>query len=121
MERTVLKALKTAVITKKLKRLAIVGTPCVVQAARLMKESSHDLVHPFGTAIRLIFGLFCTESFNYYPLMEDIIRQKHSIPAYRIVKMDVKGKLELTLDDGTVTTIPLKEIESAIRKGCSSL
>ncbi len=116
----VLKALKTAVITKKLKRLAIVGTPCVVQAARLMKESSLDLVHPFGTAIRLIFGLFCTESFNYYPLMEDIIRQKHSIPAYRIVKMDVKGKLELTLDDGTVTTIPLKEIESAIRKGCSS-
>lgn len=114
----ILKALKTAVITKKLTRIAIVGTPCVVSAARLMKESSHDLVKPFGKAVRLIIGLFCTESFNYYPLMDEILKLKHDIPAYNVVRMDVKGKLELTLSDGNIVNIPLKEIEPAIRGGC---
>ncbi|MDD1724870.1 MAG: Coenzyme F420 hydrogenase/dehydrogenase, beta subunit C-terminal domain [Methanospirillum sp.] len=114
----VLKSLKTAVIDKKLSRLAIIGTPCVVQAAHLMKESSHDLVKPFGKAIRLVVGLFCTESFNYYPLMDEILRQQKKIASYEIVKMDVKGKLELTLGDGTMTSLPLKEIEPAIRTGC---
>ena len=32
--------------------------------------------------------------------------------------MDVKGKLELSLTDGSKTTIPLKEIEDAIKDGC---
>lgn len=116
----VLKSLKTAVISKKLTRLAIVGTPCVVQAAQLMKESTHDLVRPFGKAIRLVVGLFCTESFNFYPLMEEILKQKHGIPSYQIIKMDVKGKLEITKDDGSISSIPLKEIEDAIRGGCKT-
>lgn len=116
----VLKALKTAVVTKKLTRIAIIGTPCVMQAARLMKDSSHDLVRPFGKAIRLMVGLFCTESFNYYPLMEEILKKKHNIQQYEIVRMDIKGKLELTLSDGNTENIPLKEIESAIREGCKS-
>lgn len=114
----VLQSLKTAVIDKKLSRLAIVGTPCVVQAAQLMRDSSHDLVKPFGKAIRIVVGLFCTESFNYYPLMDEILRQQKNIPSYEIVRMDVKGKLELTLGDGTVTSLPLKEIEPAIKAGC---
>lgn len=116
----VLKALKTAVVTKKLNRIAIVGTPCVMQAARLMKESSHDLVRPFGKAIRLLIGLFCTESFNYHPLMEEILKGKHNLPVYEIVRMDVKGKLELTMADGNVVNISLKEIEPAIREGCTA-
>ena len=114
----ILKALKTAVVGKKLKRIAIVGTPCVVQAARIMKRSSHDLVKPYGNAIRIIIGLFCTESFNYYPLMEEVLEKKHNISPYAISKMDVKGKLELSLTDGSKTTIPLKEIEDAIKDGC---
>lgn len=114
----VLNALKTAVVTKKLTRIAIVGTPCVMQAARLMKESSHDLVRPYGKAIRLMIGLFCTESFNYHPLMEEILKGKHNLPVYEIVRMDVKGKLELTLSDGNIVNIPLKEIDPAIREGC---
>ncbi|PWR70291.1 Coenzyme F420 hydrogenase/dehydrogenase, beta subunit C-terminal domain [Methanospirillum stamsii] len=116
----VLKSLKSAIISKKLKHLAIVGTPCVVQAARLMKESSHDLVKPYGKSIRLIIGLFCTESFDYYPLMDKILKEQHNIPSYTIKKMDVKGKLELSLTDGSQTAIALKEIEPAIRNGCKT-
>ena len=95
----VLRSLKTAIIDKKLKRVAIVGTPCVVQAARAMKNSKNDLLIPFGRSIRLIMGLFCTESFDYHILMEDIIK-KSGLAPQQIAKMDVKGRLDLTLTDG---------------------
>ena len=114
----ILKAMKTAVIDRKLSRLAIIGTPCVVQAARRMTESSHDLVLPFGKRIRLIVGLFCTESFNYYSLMELVLKQQKNIQPYEITRMDVKGKLEITLADDKIESIPLKEIDSAIQAGC---
>ena len=116
----VLKSLKTAIIDEKLSRLAIVGTPCVVQAADLMKDSTHDLVKPFGKAIRVIIGLFCTESFNYHPLMEEILKNKKNIHPYEITKMDIKGRLELTLSDKSIETVALSEIEGAIRSGCHS-
>lgn len=70
----VLRSMKTAVIDHKLTRIAIVGTPCVAQAARIMTVSDHDLVRPFGRSIRLIIGLFCTETFDYHSLMSEINR-----------------------------------------------
>jgi len=83
-----------------------------------MKTSSHDLIKPYGESIRIIIGLFCTESFDYYTLMEKILKNTHNIPPYVISKMDVKGKLDLNLKDGSFTSIPLKEIEEAIKDGC---
>jgi coenzyme F420 hydrogenase subunit beta len=116
----ILKSIKTAVIEKKLSRLVVVGTPCVVQAARRIKDSGHDLVKPFGSRIRLIIGLFCTESFNYYSLMEQILKQNMHIPSYQITKMDIKGNLEISINDDRIEKISLKEIESAIQAGCRS-
>lgn len=116
----VLRSLKEAIVGRKLSRIAIVGTPCVVQAARFMKNSKNDLLIPFGRSIRLILGLFCTESFDYHTLMEEILRDKHQISAPQISRMDVRGKLELTLTDNTIKNLSLDEIDSAVRKGCHS-
>jgi len=116
----ILKSIKSAVIEKKLSRLVVVGTPCVVQAARRIKDSGHDLVKPFGSRIRLIIGLFCTESFNYYSLMEQILKQNMQIQSYQITKMDVKGNLEISMADDRIEKISLKEIDSAIQPGCRS-
>lgn len=116
----VLRSLKTAIIEKKLTKIVIVGTPCVVQAARAMKNSSNDLLIPFGRSIRLIIGLFCTESFDYHTLMNEILKQKTGITPGQISRMDVKGKLELTLTDGTTKTLTLEEVAQAVRKGCHS-
>jgi coenzyme F420 hydrogenase subunit beta len=116
----VLRSLKMAVIEKKLNKIAIVGTPCVVQASRAMKNSTNDLLKPFGRSIRLIIGLFCTESFDYHTLMEEILTEQYQISPGHISRMDVKGKLELTLDDGTTKTLPLKEAARAVRQGCHS-
>ncbi|MDD1728548.1 MAG: Coenzyme F420 hydrogenase/dehydrogenase, beta subunit C-terminal domain [Methanospirillum sp.] len=113
----VLRSLKTAIVDKKLTHIAIVGTPCVVQGARAMKDSKNDLLIPFGRSIRLIIGLFCTESFDYHVLMEDILKRSGLAPQ-QIEKMDVKGKLDLTLTDGTTSTLSLDEVAKAVRQGC---
>lgn len=57
-----LAALKTAVIEKKYRRIAVVGVPCAVQALGRIRTSDNDLLVPYANAIRLVIGLFCTES-----------------------------------------------------------
>jgi coenzyme F420 hydrogenase subunit beta len=111
-------SLKEAVITRKYRSVAIVGVPCVVQAVRKMLDSDHDLLRPFKRSIRLVVGLFCTETFDYEKLVEDKLIKERSIEPMDIVHFDVKGKLEITMRDGSLTVIPLKEIDECVRPGC---
>lgn len=111
-------SLKTAVIDRKFRKIAVVGVPCVVQAVDRMRTSGHDLLQPFGKSIRLVIGLFCTESFDYRMLVEGKMRQEHAIETWRVKKLDVRGKLEITMSDGSTTSFPLKDIEDTVRSGC---
>jgi coenzyme F420 hydrogenase subunit beta len=113
-----LSALKTAVIEKKYRRIAVVGVPCVVQAVARMRASRHDLVKPYGNAIRLVIGLFCTESFDYAALVTGKLKTEKKIDPAQVKKLDVKGKLEILLTDGTVTSVPMSELEACVRPGC---
>ncbi|MDD1694435.1 MAG: Coenzyme F420 hydrogenase/dehydrogenase, beta subunit C-terminal domain, partial [Methanoregula sp.] len=63
-----LAALKNAVIEKKCKKIAVVGVPCAVQALARIRSSDNDLLKPFGKSLRLVIGLFCTETFDYQAL-----------------------------------------------------
>lgn len=113
-----LAALKTAVVEKKYRKIAIVGIPCAVQAIGRIRSSDNDLLKPYAEAIRLVIGLFCTESFDYSPLVHTKLRMQHNLEPYEIKKLDVKGKLEIEKTDGSKTSIPLAELEDCIRKGC---
>ncbi len=113
-----LAALKQAVIEKKYRKIAVVGVPCVVQALTRMRESDNDLLKPYGTAIRLVIGLFCTETFDYSLLVQGKLHQHYKLEPYQIRKLDVKGKLDITKQDGSHLTVPLAELESCIRGGC---
>ena len=113
-----LAALKDAVIARKFKKIAVVGVPCAVQAVARMRESDHDLLKPYGKSIRLIIGLFCTESFDYESLVQGKLRSQYHIEPQEIKQLDVKGKLEILKQDNTVTVVPLAELETCIRKGC---
>lgn len=115
-----LAALKEAVIVRKYRRIAVVGVPCAVQALARIRTSNNDLLVPYATAIRLVIGLFCTESFDYQMLVQGKLRKEHNLEPHEIRKLDVKGKLEIQKEDGTVLSIPLKDIESCIRNGCHS-
>jgi coenzyme F420 hydrogenase subunit beta len=115
-----LAALKHAVVERKFKRIAVIGVPCAVQAVARMRESDNDLLKPYGKAIRLVIGLFCTETFDYAALIQGKLRTQLKLEPHDIKKLDVKGKLEILKHDGTTTIVPLAELETCIRKGCHS-
>jgi len=111
-------ALKEAVITKKYRRIAVVGLPCVTDALKKIRESKNQLLMPYQRAIRLVIGLFCTESFDYHKFIEEKLGREYDIPPWKISRMDVKGKFDLILSDGQILSLSLKEIEECVRPGC---
>lgn len=113
-----LAALKTAVVERKYRRIAIVGVPCAVQAVARIRMSDNDLLKPYAGAIRLVIGLFCTESFDYTALIEGKLKKELNIEPHEIRKLDVKGRLDITKNDGNAFSVPLEELESCIRPGC---
>jgi len=113
-----LAALKNAVVERKYKKVAVVGVPCAVQAVDRMRKSDHDLLKPYAKSIRLLIGLFCTETFDYESLIHGKLRSHYHIEPQEIRKLDVKGKLEILKHDGTTTIVPLAELETCIRNGC---
>jgi coenzyme F420 hydrogenase subunit beta len=113
-----LAALKNAVVGRKFRRIAVVGVPCAVQALARIRTSDNDLLRPYAKSIRLVIGLFCTETFDYNALVQGKIRNHHKIEPSEIRKLDVKGKLEILKQDGSTTVIPLAELETCIRRGC---
>ena len=113
-----LAALKNAVIERKCRKIAVVGVPCAVQALARIRTSDNDLLRPYAGSIRLVIGLFCTETFDYSALVHGKLRDHYKLEPHEIRKLDVKGKLEITKHDGSTTTVPLAELETCIRKGC---
>ena len=94
------------------------GVPCVVQAISRIRASDNDLLKPYASSIRLVIGLFCTESFDYEALVEKKLKTEHSIATWEIKKLDVRGKLEVTMKDGSMFSFPMKELDETVRTGC---
>jgi coenzyme F420 hydrogenase subunit beta len=115
-----LASLKEAVVRRKLRRIAVVGVPCAVQAVRRMMESDHQLARPYGKSVRLLVGLFCTETFDYRILMGKILGEKHGVEPWQVKRLNVAGKLEVTVEGRDTIAIPLKELQAAVRPGCRS-
>jgi len=113
-----LAALKNAVVERKFHRIAVVGVPCAVQALAKIRASDNDLLKPYGKSIRLVIGLFCTETFDYAALVQGKLRTQYNLDPSEIRKLDVKGKLEILRYDGSTTSVPLAELETCIRNGC---
>jgi coenzyme F420 hydrogenase subunit beta len=113
-----LASLKTAVIQRKFKKIAVVGVPCVVQAISRIRDSDNDLLEPYARSIRLLVGLFCTETFDYEALVENKLKAEHKIATWEIKKLDVRGKLVITMNDGNVFSFPMKELDDTVRTGC---
>ncbi len=113
-----LSALKTAVVTQKKGKLAIIGVTCAISAARIIQASEHPFLKPYGHAIRLTIGLFCTETFDYEKLIKGKIGSEIGIESWDIDRLDVRGKLILTQHNGAKTEIPLTDLEGCVRPGC---
>ncbi|WP_456471847.1 Coenzyme F420 hydrogenase/dehydrogenase, beta subunit C-terminal domain [Methanocaldococcus sp.] len=112
-----LRALKKAVMEEKLERLAIVGTPCIIDAMAKIQLSDNDLLKPFRRAIRLKISLFCFEIYDYNKIIKKL--EAEGINTWDVKKMKIcRGKFKIYLIDGSVKEYDIKELDFAMREGC---
>ena len=98
--------------------LAVVGVPCQVDGVRLQQNSSIRLGPSrwYRDNIALVIGLFCSESFTH----ESITRlgAMLDVDPTRIANINIKGKVIVRLDDGTVLSTSLKQYREFARPAC---
>jgi coenzyme F420 hydrogenase subunit beta len=109
-------ALKEALKERKLKQIAVVGTPCHIQAIQRMRLAPLKKV---DRSVVMTIGLFCSETFKFKELMENKIVGELNIPLENLRKLDIKGKL-LVYPRGAKESfkIPLSEAQDWIDPGC---
>ncbi len=87
-----------------LRRLAIVGTPCVIQSVHRIRNSNLDVLALYRESIRLTIGVFCSGIFYR---IEDALK----LHPWEVRKLDIHGKNALVYHYGGVKEVPLKDLE----------
>jgi len=96
--------------------LAFVGTPCQIRAIRRMQMFP---LKKYAKALNFTIGLMCTEAFTYEGLMEKKIQGELGIDLRDVKKINIKGKVIVTMKSGEAREIPLKEVKEYAQKGCA--
>jgi len=109
----IFKAFKDA-IDEDFTNIAIVGTPCQVNAARRIKNSN---IIGASDKIGAIIGLFCLESFYYNGLCKNLIEKEMGIDLKSVKKMEIsKGKFIVMSDEEK--SVPVKDLGRYVRLPC---
>ena len=99
----------------KLKAVALVGVSCESTAVRqLAAEGIKRWVRP----VKWVFGLMCCETFDYDAFMVGKVQHEMGIPLTDITKVNVKGRVIVTLRDGNEISIPLKRARPYANEWC---
>lgn len=115
----ILESVKDLTRDPHVKNIALVGTPCSVQAVGLLRLSDNEYAAKLAGKVRFLLGLFCFEAFDQQAItkMERAIGQ----PSWRIDKMSAgEGKMTVALRDGSIQTIPLSLLAKFIKPGCAA-
>ncbi len=101
-------------------RIAVVGTPCEIQAVRAMQSRGWPTGAHRVDAVVLTVALLCTKSFDYRGLMLRLLRDERGVDIERVAKVDViRGRLIAEYRDGEVAVDePVKHFHGAALKGC---
>lgn len=99
----------------KCKSVALVGVSCESTAVRqLAAEGIKRWVRP----VKFVIGLMCCETFDYEAFMVGKVEQEMGVPLTEITKVNVKGKVIVSLKDGDDVIIPLKEARPYANEWC---
>jgi coenzyme F420 hydrogenase subunit beta len=103
-------------IAKGKRKIAIVGTPCEIRAARRVQQAMMTDVPDLELTM---IGLFCFENFEY-PKLKAEIKEKLGVDLDAAEKTQInKGKFIVTID-GKDSAIAVKELSSAVENMCLS-
>jgi len=94
--------------------IAVVGTPCQINAIRKMQCLQIIPAH----LIKYTIGLFCIENFSFDDVAREILERKLDINLEEIVKLNIKDDLIITLTKGVKIHIPLEEVHEIARPAC---
>ncbi|MHA1721853.1 MAG: Coenzyme F420 hydrogenase/dehydrogenase, beta subunit C-terminal domain [Candidatus Baldrarchaeia archaeon] len=117
----VLTALNDAIYGRGLRKIAIVGPPCVAQAVKTVLSSTNKKLEIYRERIRLTIGLFCDGIYSYQLVTNEIVN-RFNIKPYDIntVKVDLRNALlRIIMHDGSEKTIPLSDVRKYMRDGCA--
>ncbi|HMF30658.1 MAG TPA: Coenzyme F420 hydrogenase/dehydrogenase, beta subunit C-terminal domain, partial [Candidatus Lokiarchaeia archaeon] len=96
-------------------RVAVVGTPCMMQALR--KGNMFPIGHKFWDKIKYKIGIFCMESFSYDSIVK--IAEQLGTTIENAKKMNISsGKFFIRTNDGEVLQAPVKEVTQLARNEC---
>ena len=113
----ILEVMRSVMKDDSVNNVALVGTPCTVQAVGLLRKSSNEYAPKLTQKIRFLVGLFCYESFNDSLISE--VSSRIGVPSWRIVKMNAgEGKLAVTLRSGGEKQLPLSSLTQFVKPGC---
>ncbi len=107
-------AIKRA-LEQKVGNIAFVGTPCHIRSVRKMQFAG---LKKYAAPLKLLIGLACSECFIYDGLMKEHIHKKLGVNLNHIRKINIKGKMLLTLNSSETVAVPLPEAKQYARKSC---
>ena len=97
-----------------LQDIAVVGTPCQINAIRKMQCLGIIPAH----LIKYTIGLFCIENFSFNDVARERLEKKLDINLENIVKLNIKDDFIITLTKGVTIHVPLEEIDEVARPAC---
>jgi coenzyme F420 hydrogenase subunit beta len=107
-------ALKAAAEAK-CKNVALVGVSCESTAVRQL--AAEKIKRP-TRGVKLVIGLMCCETFDYDAFMVGKVQHELGIDLGDVVKVNVKGKVIVTLRSGEDVIIPLKDARPYANEWC---
>ncbi len=96
------------------RKIAMVGVPCQVRAARKIQQT---LVKDFPDLEITIIGLFCFEAFDYNKLKKETKRLL-DVDLDKAEKTQIQRGKFIVQIDGQEYSCRVKELDNAIEKGC---
>lgn len=98
--------------------VAVVGVPCQIDGVRLQQNSSIRAAMSawYRANVALTIGLFCSESFTRESIEK--LAAMIDVEPERIENINIKGKVVVRLDDGTVVNASLKRYREFARPAC---
>jgi coenzyme F420 hydrogenase subunit beta len=99
----------------KCKNIALVGVSCESTAVRQIAAAG---IKRWTRNVRLVVGLMCTETFDYEAFIVGKLEHELGIKLEDVTKINVKGKVIVTLKDGRDIDIPLRECRPFANEWC---
>ena len=97
-------------------KLGLVGMGCQTSMpAVITARRGGKVARKFALSI----GLLCSKTFDD-AIFPELLEARYGLPREQIVKMNIKGVLQVWMRDGSYHEVPLKECHQWTREGCLS-